>query len=104
MIASVAQSGMKLIADEVFLTPELRDHCLSELVSTPVFLVGVHCEFEELERREIARGDRVRGQARAQLGHVHNGVDYDFQVDTTHISPYQAASDVAAAYLDWSGT
>ena len=63
-----------------------------------VFLVGVHCTLEELERRERLRGDRRIGEARehVEVDGVHGFGPYDLEVDTTGQDP----SDVARELLE----
>ncbi len=95
--AAMALYGMNLILDEVVLSGELMDDWKRALVGTDVFWVGVHCNLEELERREIARGDRVRGQARGQFNLVHRFMDYDFEVDTTNTPAYICAEQIMSA-------
>ena len=81
--AAMARSGVPVILDEVILTDELRADWHACLQGLSVFFVGVHCDLEVLERREIARGDRVIGQARGQYEIVHRGLVYDLELDTT---------------------
>ena len=52
-----------------------------------VFFVGVHCEINELERRERLRGDRKVGEGRLHLEDgVHTWGRYDIEVDTSRLS------------------
>lgn len=92
--AAAARSGANLILDEVLL-PGILDDWLALLDGLDVFMVGVRCDLEELERREIARGDRVRGQARGQFDLVHAGVLYDIETDTTRNDAEVAAAAIA---------
>lgn len=50
-----------------------------------MFLVGVHCAVDELERRERLRGDRRIGEGRGhvEVNGIHNLGPYDLEVDTT---------------------
>jgi len=96
--AAIAHSSVGLVLDEVILTPDLRADWMSVLAGCDVLFVGMHCELAELERREIARGDRIRGQARGQFNIVHKGMAYDVEVDTTDMSPAAAAEVILEAY------
>jgi chloramphenicol 3-O phosphotransferase len=80
---ALAQEGVDLILDEVMATPDMLPLWQEALADHDVVWVGVHCELEELVRREAARGDRRIGQAQGQFGHVHQGIVYDFEVDST---------------------
>ena len=95
--AAIAHSGVDLILDEVVLSNELVKDWRTVLDGIPVFWVGVHCDLEELERREIARGDRLHGQARGQFDLVHRYMDYDFEVDTSNTSPSICADQIMDA-------
>lgn len=94
--AAIAKSGANLILDEVLLSADLLAHWHQVFEGVEVFWVGVHCDLEELERREIARGDRILGQARGQIDLVHQHVGYDFEVDTTSTPPVACAAQIAA--------
>jgi len=87
-------AGHNILADTGFYTPELLRDCVSELRDERVWLIGVHCSVEELERRERARGDRQPGLAREQQGTIHNSVLYDIEVDTSVMSLEQCAGIV----------
>ena len=98
-VAAIARTGMNLILDEVILTADLRREWVEHLSGKDVMLVGVRCALEELERREIERGDRVIGQARGQYDIVHAGMYYDLEIDTTSITTKDAAQVVVEAYV-----
>ena len=81
-LATIAKTGTSVIAVGGWLqTPELVQlaHTLDGLHA---FCVGVYCPLEELERREVARGDRPPGYARSQVALVHTHAPYDAEVDT----------------------
>ena len=101
MAAALARSGLGVILDEVVLEPRLRQDWQAVLEGLDVLFVGVHCSLAELERREIARGDRLRGQARGQFDLVHVGMRYDLAVDTTSTSPSDVAAEIADIYQRW---
>ena len=48
-----------------------------------VFLIGLHCPAEELERREQARADRRAGDARRDAETVHTFTHDDLELDCT---------------------
>jgi chloramphenicol 3-O phosphotransferase len=95
-VAAIARSGIDLICDEVILSDELRQDWLDVLDGLPTVFVGVHCSLEELERREINRGDRVIGQARGQFAIVHARMRYDIEVDSSQKPPSQLAAEIIA--------
>ena len=95
--ATIARSGMDLILDEVVLTRDLADGWRMALKDMDVVWVGIHCDLAELERREIARGDRLHGQARGQIDLVHQHITYDFEIDSTSVSSETCADQIIDA-------
>ena len=95
-VVAIANTGTRVIVDEVILDGEVRDDWLAVLPHTGVVVCGVHCSLDELCRRELARGDRLLGQARGQFRHVHQGMIYDLEIDTTSASSESCARQVAA--------
>jgi chloramphenicol 3-O phosphotransferase len=93
--AAMSAGGAGLILDEVLVVPGLLDAWLTALAGHDVWMVGLHCELAELERRELARGDRRPGQARGQFGEVHRGVRYDMELDTGLKTVDEAADEIA---------
>jgi chloramphenicol 3-O phosphotransferase len=61
-----------------------------------VFFVGLHCDLAELERREIARGDRKVGDARRDFHQVHSYCRYDAELDSAIASEANADRLIAA--------
>jgi chloramphenicol 3-O phosphotransferase len=105
-IAHLARSGANVIADHVFLDAPgfdgWLDDCVRSLDRLPVLFVGVRCPVDELERRELARGDRDLGQARWQSTRVHRHGLYDVEVDT-HACAVEACVAEVRAGLGRSG-
>lgn len=99
--ASIAKAGMDLILDEVVLEKRLRQDWDATLAGLDVFAVGLHCALPELDRRELARRDRIIGQARGQYDLVHRGMTYDYQLDVTALSTAEAAEQICSAYQLW---
>lgn len=81
-LAALARAGNDLVVDHIFENQTYYDHFITTLAGLDLFLVGVHCPIEELERRERARGDRPVGDARRDLEFVHSFCTYDFEVDS----------------------
>ena len=89
-------AGHNVLADTGFYTPHLLNQCVGELKNETVWLIGVHCSIDELERREKARGDREMGLARAQEATIHNWVTYDIEVDTSVRSAAECALTITS--------
>lgn len=95
-VAGMAEAGNDVIMDHVLSEPWRLADCLELFRPYSVIFVGVHCQLTELNRREAARGDRPSGVAAGQINAVHRHGDYDVEVDTTHHS----AADCATQILD----
>ncbi|MER6599726.1 chloramphenicol phosphotransferase CPT [Streptomyces parvus] len=96
-VAAMARAGAPVIIDDVFLGgPASQEPWRKALTGLDVLWVGVRCESEVAEAREIARGDRPKGMAAAQAEKVHEGVSYDVEVDTTHMESLACARTIAA--------
>ncbi len=96
-IAAMARAGARVIVDEVFLgRADSQQRWQQALGDLEVLWVGVRCDGAVAAGREVARGDRVAGQAAAQADAVHRGVVYDLEVDTTHAESMECARAIAA--------
>ena len=95
-IATLAAAGNDLIVEHVIEYPSWRVALAEMLNPFDVFLVGVHCTVDELERRERARGDRMIGEARSHVVNdgVHTLGPYDYEVETTQRDPSAMAEDL----------
>jgi len=96
-LAAIARAGTGVIVDEVFLEGGRSQARLrTALQGLAVLWVGVQCQPEVAEARELRRADRTPGMARDQAQRVHEGVSYDLVVDTTANSPAKCAEAIAA--------
>lgn len=83
-----AAEDFDLIIDTVFEEPACLSKALNALQPYRVWLVALHCPLEELERRELVRGNRPLGLARSQFNKVHSYCDYDLELNS-HTSPVE---------------
>jgi chloramphenicol 3-O phosphotransferase len=99
-IPAFAVTGNDLVVEHVIELPAWRDELAELLRGLDVFLVGVHCDLDEIDRRERARGDRRVGEGRSHVEHdgIHTFGPYDFEIDTTDADPTTLAADVIAAW------
>jgi chloramphenicol 3-O phosphotransferase len=96
-VAAMARAGARIIIDDVFLGGAAsQQRTRGYLAGLDVLWVGVRCDPEIAEGREIARGDRVTGMAASQAETVHHGVVYDIEVDTSHTEPMACARAIAS--------
>jgi chloramphenicol 3-O phosphotransferase len=93
--AALAEHGADVLVDDVFLAGGADQRLWSaSLGDLDVCWIGVRCAPNVAEQRELARGDRISGAARAQSTTVHDGVRYDFEVDTGELEVERAAAAV----------
>jgi len=93
-IAVTAKTGLNLIVPTV-----INDyHCLNlyrkALEGLEYTLVYVDCQREEIQCREAARGDRLRGTSLDLLDKFETKNEYDFKVDSTNTSPRELAIEI----------
>jgi chloramphenicol 3-O phosphotransferase len=94
-LAAIASAGIGVIVDDVFLDGGRSQARLQDaLRPLAVTWVGVRCDPDVAEARELHRPDRFRGIARGQAERVHSGVHYDIVVDTTTTSSADCASKI----------
>jgi len=99
-IAAIATGGTGVIVDEVFLGGRRSQERLrTAFGGLGVLWVGVKCDREVARAREALRQDRVPRMAESQAAVVHEGVEYDMTVDTSHASPGSCAADILSRML-----
>jgi chloramphenicol 3-O phosphotransferase len=99
-LPALAAAGNDLIVEHIIEFRAWREYLARLLEGLDVFLVGVHCDLAEIDRREHNRGDRRIGEGRSHVetGLIHTFGPYDFEVDTTNAVPGVAAASILAAW------
>ena len=82
-LAAYVRSGNNLIVEHIVENKDWLRRLVRVLQGFDVFFVGVHCDLDELERRELARGDRHIGDARRDYQTIHTHCVYDIELDAT---------------------
>jgi chloramphenicol 3-O phosphotransferase len=90
-------AGNNMIVEHIVETPEWMKLLVTLLDGFDVFFVGVHCPLDELERREVARGDRPVGGTRRDFETIHRHAIYDLELDAL-IAPSANARIVISAW------
>jgi chloramphenicol 3-O phosphotransferase len=78
-LPALAGAGNNLIVEHIIETKAWMDRLVQILKP----FVGVHCPLPELERRELERGNRRIGEARADFEVTHTFGVYDLEIDST---------------------
>jgi chloramphenicol 3-O phosphotransferase len=89
-VSVAVRAGMNVIVDDVVIDRATYDSWERTLDGLEPIWVAVRCPVEIAESRELARGDRALGLARAQHDVVHGDITYDFEIDTGELSAPQA--------------
>jgi chloramphenicol 3-O phosphotransferase len=96
-IAACARCGNDVLVDDVFIDRSWLDGWRAELAGLDWLLVGVRAPLPVLEERERRGGNRIGGEARAQLDEIHKEIDYDLTLDTDAQSPEECARAILEA-------
>jgi len=89
-VAAMAAQGNNLIVDDVMLGGTGAEYA-GLLSAFDVFWVGVLAPLDVLEERERRRRDRLPGLARWQYERVHEGMNYDLEIDASRATPMECA-------------
>jgi len=81
-LPALATAGNNIIFDHIIETKTWLHHLISLISDLDVFFVGLHCSLPELERREIQRGNRHKGEARQDFQTVHSITSYDLELNS----------------------
>jgi chloramphenicol 3-O phosphotransferase len=92
--AALASTGNDLILDDVIFDAEVLQEAVNTLHTFKVLFVGVRCPLEVAEKRERERGDRMVGLVKSDYDRVHTHGIYDFEVDTSTLSPMECAIQI----------
>ena len=81
-LLAYVRCGNNLIVEHIMESRACLLRLAGLLVGQDAFFVGLHCDLVELERREIARGDRRVGDARRDFHQIHSYCLYDLELDS----------------------
>ncbi len=93
-VRALAETGHNVIADITCNGLKPHSEFLEALAGIMVFSVKVSCPLSELERRELARGDRRIGLAKSQFALMREPIPFDLEVDTSLSSPSECAEKI----------
>lgn len=94
VINTFATCGHNVIVDEIFNDETIQPYAKA-LQNQTVYLIGIVCSLEELERREKSRGNRELGLARGQFNSVHTQQKYyDLIIDNTNVNTITCAQKI----------
>jgi chloramphenicol 3-O phosphotransferase len=91
VLARVVDTQFEILVDLALRDESELQDTLRVLSNRPMYLVGVVAPLDVLEERERHREDRGNGMAREQSASAAFRRDYDLVVDTSTLSPEDAA-------------
>jgi chloramphenicol 3-O phosphotransferase len=99
-LPALAAGGNDLIVDHIIEFAAWRQELASLLASLDVYLIGVHCDLDELDRRESQSWTRRLGEGRTHvtLDGIHTFGPYDLDVDTTAGITTQLVESIVQAW------
>jgi chloramphenicol 3-O phosphotransferase len=92
-----ADAGANLIVDDVLWHPRALAMAIAHFADRDAWLIDVFCPVEIAVEREKRRGDRAAGGAALFAEAVHRHGVYDIRVDTSALTPDEAAKQVVGA-------
>jgi len=95
-VGVAVRSGINVIVDDVVIDRETYESWERILEGLEPIWVAVRCPLEVAEARELIRGDRAIGLARAQHDLVHRDISYALEIDTGELTATQAHETLGA--------
>lgn len=80
-LAAYAEEGNHLIVEHILDQEGMFEQLVTLFAPFDVYFVALHCPPDLLAERERLRGDRPIGSAVADYHSIHQGRDYDLQVE-----------------------
>lgn len=65
-------------------------------------MVRLHCTWEEIQRRTLARGDRTLEEAEHSFNKADEDLECHLTIDTTHLNAGEAAALVVEKLERWN--
>lgn len=96
-VVALAKAGNNCVVDDVMLSVADQHSYRVFAEDLTIQFVAIHAPLRVLEERERNRGDRLIGLSRWQFPRVHQGIQYDFEIDTTDTDPKDVAVAIASA-------
>lgn len=93
-IRNLLSQGFNLIIDEVLFAYDDYLAYLKVLKDSKLYFIAVKPPQNIAVEREKARGDRMIGLARSLYEEVYRNKNHDLEIDTSHLSPADAAKTI----------
>ena len=93
-IATLADTGVNVIVDDIILTQEFLEDYLRVMAPHSLYFIGVRCPLEVIAEREAMRLGRFPGTAESHFEQCHAHGVYDLEVDTSKTQPEVCAKRI----------
>ncbi|MCI5052772.1 MAG: AAA family ATPase [Simkaniaceae bacterium] len=93
-IAAYCQIGNNLIVDYILYQSEWLSDLKESLKGCTHHFIKVDAPLETIEEREIARSTSPPGHARSHYHTVHNGMEYELELNTLALTPEECARKI----------
>jgi len=93
-IAAYAKAGNNVIVDYIMYDAAWHDDLISALSGIPVVTIGVTASLPVVQQREKLRGTSPEGHARSIYHTVHQGWEYDVEINTDEMTPEQIVDKI----------
>ncbi len=95
VIKTLADCGHDVAVDTIINTDAQLHNYAKTLKHHTVYFIGVVCDFEELEKREKSRANRMLGLARGHNGTINTHKNYyDLIINSTNYNPAHCAQNI----------
>lgn len=94
-LRALADAGNAIIFDTSVFNTEAAKELMEVVRGHRIATVAVLCDWEEIERRTILRGDRTIEEARQGFEMAPKHLRYDITINTTKLPPEEAAREIA---------
>jgi len=91
----LANKGNNIIIDEVIFDDEHLKSYIRQLSHHTVYFIGIYCDLNVMQNREILRRNRTIGLSNDQYDRVHKGLrEYDLTINTNESNFFENAKEI----------
>jgi len=101
-LQALVKTGNRVIFDAVVTRGKSASQLLAASKDLNPFMVRLHCTWEEIQRRTVARGDRTLEEAEASFQKADDTLDCHLTINTTHLNAAEAAALVVENLKVWN--
>ena len=94
VIATIASKSLNLVVPVVLDNLSSFEHFKKCLNNFETHYIYIDCNRDEIQKRELARGDRLKGTSLDLLDNFQTQHLHDFSIDSTKLSPKELAGNI----------